>query len=79
MENQEEEYDPVLHLTGGELRSQGINIPENIPDCGWISRTAIEYKVKEGNTTIADINNGILDIGYELLFNEPFKWYQVDI
>lgn len=65
------EYNPNTCITAGELRSMGIPIPESIPDCGWVSRHAIEFKEK---SCIETKEYGKLKFEFDVKVHEPFHW-----
>jgi hypothetical protein len=68
---------PELCITAGELRAMGCCIPQNIPDCAWISRASLKYNV--GNAYNADDEPTVYHIPIEIDFLEPFKWIDVNI
>lgn len=69
------EYDPETCITAGELRMSGLVIPENIPDCGWVRRSAIRAVPGDGQLS----SDGRFSIGIALQFNEPFQWISVSV
>ncbi len=33
-------YSKEIHVTAGEMRAKGMNVPTGVPDCAWIKRSA---------------------------------------
>lgn len=76
LEDKREMYDPDKHITAGELRFQGHQIPDKIPDCAFVRRDSIVWdlvEVKEGSepTEIVAEMKG--------RFTQPFKWITVKV
>jgi len=65
------EYNEYLCITAGELRSSGIKVPGDIPDCGWVPRGAVDFRVSPNREA------GV--IGVDVTFSVPFKWVQLDV
>lgn len=63
--------DPDLR-TAFELRAMGITIPESIPDCATIPRSAISIKVAVDQTLTPDKDS--LSMGFDVKFLAPFQW-----
>ena len=70
-----DKYDPVTCISAGELRAIGLPMPESIPDCGWIPRTAMEIKALESKLN----GETELRINTEIKFTEPFRWITVSL
>ena len=60
-------YDETLHLTAGQLRAMNVPVPDDIPDCGWVPRSAIVFE-----------SGSVDDDGFKMdvSFTEPFKWFK---
>lgn len=72
------EYDPVIRITAGELRALGLNLPENIPDCGHVSRTAIRH-VASTEDPIKLMADGAVQFGIDVFIDEPFCWVELNV
>ena len=68
------EYDPTTCSTAGDLRSIGIAIPENIPDCAWIPRNAWHINYHHA----AKISADRVTIAYTVNITEPFRWEEAN-
>lgn len=66
----EPEYDPDTCWTAKELREFGFDVPETIPDCGWIPKTSF-------------FGTGSKSCGFMLTMtyrtSEPFRWIECTI
>lgn len=71
----EPEYDPETCATAGELRAAGYPIPENVPDCGWIRRSAIRLGPNSG----VSVKGSRINVSLPVTFTEPFRWVAVEI
>ena len=71
------EYDPAIRITAGELRALGLDLPENIPDCGHVSRTAIRHVALTENP-IKLMADGAVQFGIDVFIDEPFYWITLD-
>lgn len=72
-------YDAATCITAGELRSCGVPVPENIPDCGWLPRAAMRVRNVASESTAEDIAAGRLCVGMDVEFMQPFRWLQVTL
>jgi hypothetical protein len=73
-----EEYDPDTCHTAGELREMGFQIPDSIPDCGWIPKYALKMnRFDSDNTVEKDDGKFIFNIQCEITV--PFKWVETEI
>lgn len=63
-------------ITAGELREMGLPIPESIPDCASIPRSAMKWTVVDAATT-ADDKTVVLKLN--VAFTANFEWVQLDI
>ena len=67
------EYDPQTCITAGELRASGIQIPQDIPDCGWVPRWAVVPI--PGSAVVTEKEKGcLLSVGFSLTTTVPFQW-----
>lgn len=66
------EFDPQTCVMAGELREM-IDIPESIPDCGWVPRSSIKF-----STGPAEVSGDSIAIGLSVSFTQPFKWLNID-
>lgn len=58
----------------GELRAMGVKtIPEHIPDCAWVPRSALEWKYRA-----VSASGDQLSLDMTLAIHEPFKWVEVN-
>lgn len=75
------EYDPKIHITAGELRAAGATIPDNIPDCGWVPRSALTISrvVHVDPARVPeDMGAGALpNIELVTSTTEPFRWIEI--
>jgi hypothetical protein len=62
----------MTRISAGELRAIGLPIPDDVPDCAWIPRSAMLIEVTE-----VTAENGILTTHLVTRFSEPFKWVSV--
>ena len=68
-------YDLETCVSAGELRSGGIDIEPDIPDCAWIPRKSIDINfdaAKKGSL------ERVFDLTYTIIFTEPFRWVHID-
>jgi hypothetical protein len=65
-----EEYDPKTCITAGELRAARVEVPDSIPDCGWVPKASIRLGVPEGSVD----GDGNLVINTPVEFTEPMRW-----
>ncbi|MDR9052084.1 hypothetical protein [Burkholderia multivorans] len=68
-------YDPLTCITAYELREAGIPIDEKIPDCAWVPRASVDWKVGE-ITVSAD---GSASYEFRISFGEPFRWISMNV
>jgi hypothetical protein len=66
-------YDPVTCVTAGELRSRGFPVPEDVPDCGWVPRTAVKTGVTDNYSMDPD---GRFHTTIEVSYMEAFRWVE---
>ena len=71
-----ESYDPATCITAGELREAGAEVPDNVPDCGWVPRASM--RLTPGKAT-HDTKTKRLSIDVGLTFTEPFRWVDVKV
>lgn len=65
-------------ITAGELRAMGIPISPHVPDCGHISRSAIDLKMNPNGKTSAT-DDGVLTTPLLMQITEPFQWVEATI
>lgn len=65
-------YDPTLHLTAGELREMGADLPAHIPHCAYVERTACDFS--PANVVCIE---GRLQMRFILKFLQPFRWLEL--
>jgi len=70
------DYDPDTCITAGELRADGVNIPDTIPDCAWISRSSL---IPVSFNAVHVGNNGAVCIETSCSITEPFRWIEATI
>jgi hypothetical protein len=73
-----EEYNPRLHISAKELRAMGSTLPDDIPDCAWMSRGAWTgpFKVTvENHPQKAGVLCGRIEIGYA----EALRWEETKV
>lgn len=66
-------YDPTLHLTAGELREMGADLPAHIPHCAYVDRTAC---IVSPDSVVA--REGRVVTRFALKFSQPFQWEELD-
>ena len=59
------------HISAGEIRSWGVEVPADIPDCASVPRSAI---LVGGVEVTAGGEPTMLNVGMTLTFTEPFRW-----
>jgi hypothetical protein len=67
--------DDVDRIHAGELRALGATIDERIPDCAWVNRAAMHWKVAYTKLEA----NGTLNASIDVTFDEPFKWVEATV
>lgn len=75
---EKDKYDPAVHVTAGELRANGIKIPEDIPDVGFVRRDSIKHEVDVGATE-KQIAAGEMRATLRFDFTEPFEWVEITV
>jgi hypothetical protein len=66
------EYDEATCQTAGELRAAGIEVPANVPDCGWIPRGSMTIG---GKPVVAyDAKAKRIKVAFRAVFTVPFRW-----
>lgn len=68
----EDVSDPI---TAGELRANGVAIPEEIPDCGWVPKSSIIIMGLDN----AKIENNVITMDLRWIFPVPFKWVEATV
>lgn len=68
------EYDEATCVTAGELRARGIDVPETIPDVGWIPRSALLVEPGE-----LRLDGNVLHCEMTITFAVPFKWFECNV
>lgn len=71
-----DDYDPRTCITAGELREAGATLPEHIPDCAWVPRSAMRYSPGEAT---GDPSTGCFSIRLEVTFTEGFRWIEAKV
>jgi len=66
------DYDPTLHLTAGELREMGADLPPHLPRCAYVERTACDFSPE----SVVCIE-GRLRMRFTLKFSQPFRWREL--
>ena len=61
-------------ITAEQLRSIGLEIPESIPGCAWISRSSIQI-----GPGVASHDKETLSCTSPVSFTEDFKWVEIDV
>ena len=75
-----DDYNEITCITAGELRKQGIILPDNIPDCGYVPKDSISISLgKQPEITDNLIHSRIMEINMEYRFLKPFKWLEIPI
>ena len=77
MTDDEPDYDECLHITAGELRGMGIEIPSDIPDCAWTSRDDVEFDHDSVSITHTDEGSRRLSLIVDVTTG-TFHWYALD-
>lgn len=72
----EPEYDEATCITAGELRALGVAVPDDVPDCGWVRRSAMRFHVGEASM---DRDAGRFSIGVVVELIEPFRWVSITL
>ncbi|ASD50487.1 hypothetical protein FDI24_gp206 [Acidovorax phage ACP17] len=70
-------YDLDQCYTAGELRSRGYNFPEVVPDCAWVPRDSVVFKIEDWK---AEVQDGVIVLLYSIgaYFFEPFRWISAE-
>jgi hypothetical protein len=69
-------FDPKTCITAGDLRWMGISLPEDIPDCAWVKRSALQLSLESIRDGSGD-RNLILD--FTVQFEQPLQWISMDL
>ena len=68
-----DEYNEFTCITAGELRKiYNMEIPELIPDCGWIPRDSIARGLNDVKETD---DPSMVNFEFNMTFTKPFKWF----
>ena len=75
---------PPDAITAGRIRSWGVPISAEVPDCAWVRRESMKVTIEGSEPSIPtdeDIENiakfGFV-IKYLIYFYEPFYWVTLD-
>jgi len=71
----EREYDACLDITAGELKALGYPIPDDIPNCAWVPRTAL--KVTAGKAEYGP-DKDTVHFDMVLTLEVPFRWVEIN-
>jgi hypothetical protein len=71
------EYNQETCITAGDLRSVGIPVPERIPDCAWISRSAVKCVPILPEQAFERVARGEFAVEFKITFLEHFRWVTV--
>lgn len=66
-------YDPTLHMTAGELREMGADLPTHIPHCAYVERIACIFSPD----SVVAIEGRVVT-RFALKFSQPFRWEELD-
>lgn len=69
-------YGSHRHITAGELRECGIQIPKHIPDCAWTDRTSISFG--EVNIERGD-DPDMINMSVNVEVGQPFSWGRMEV
>lgn len=64
-------YDEKVHITAGELRGMGLELPEKIPDCAFVPRYAVKFNVGD---VVTDGN--CCGASFQVYMSQPFRWVE---
>lgn len=64
--------DMTNRVSAGELRQLGLNVPDGVPDCATVRRSAIRMKVSDTQCSPSTISFGV-DV--EIL--DAFEWVEI--
>lgn len=64
---------PPGHISAGEIRSWGVAVPAEIPDCASVPRSAMQFGSVEA--TYGE-EPAVVNCTVMLTFTEPFRWIQ---
>jgi hypothetical protein len=73
------EYNEQTCVTAAELRSNGIPVPENIPDVAWIRRCDIRITQDKTQDKSCVKDNDEFSIKLNVIFTAPFNWFKVTV
>lgn len=79
MSEPETPYDRATCVTALELRELGIPIPECVPDCAWVERSAVQYELKPYDGPGAEPGDQVLRLDWNVKFHKPFKWITMNL
>lgn len=69
-------YDADTCITAGELRAMGCTLPDTIPDCGWVPRSAMIVSTAVDKSRC---DEQILAVDAKITLTEPFRWIEVPV
>ena len=73
----EGEYNERTCITAGELRAMGAQVPDSIPDCGWVPKHTMKFG--EPAVSMDEVDSMMLHVNTPVTFTAPFRWVSVDI
>lgn len=71
-------FNPLLHITAGQLRACGVVIRDEVPDCGWVPRDKVDIRV-DGVNRGADEDPDVLIVEMSVRFDAEFQWCSVTV
>lgn len=74
-------YDPELDITARELRRMGVPLEEEVPDCAWVPRAALDWSfdAERGGMSAGQLAAGRLTVTVKgrVVFREPLRWVEI--
>lgn len=61
-------------ISAGDLRAAGISIPAEIPDCAWVPRSSMQYRLEP-----LQADGDVLRMNAYVTFTQAFSWVEVPV
>lgn len=71
-------FDARTCITAGALRQSGFTVPEVIPDCAWVPRSAIIFHARADKEARISAD-GRIEMSIHLNLDQPFRWIAVRV
>ena len=70
----------IDRITAGEIRALGIPVPDQVPDCGNISRAGFQAALGFAMSHAKlEASGHTMTMDMSIKFDEPFEWVDVTV